>query len=261
MDLKDILIIVKTYPVISRSYTETVCTAGILADTKKLIRLYPIRFRYLEGESRFSKYQWIKAEISKAPDSRPESYNIVESTIQLGDTIPPDTDWWERRKWILTENNVFGSMKKLHNAQQEKGTSLGLIKPAKVTGLSFENIKMAEIETAIKKKNSVISQLDLFEEMKDLYLLPIKIVLKFYCHEAGCKGHKMSILDWEIGQLYRKVKNRPDWKEKMKKKILGEIFDEKREAYLILGNMAKHQQTFCILGFFWPPKQHQMRLF
>jgi len=42
MDAKDILILVKTYPEISTKYTETVCTGGILAETKELIRLYPV---------------------------------------------------------------------------------------------------------------------------------------------------------------------------------------------------------------------------
>jgi hypothetical protein len=41
MRKSDILIVVKTYPEISNKYTETVCTAGIIADTKRLVRLYP----------------------------------------------------------------------------------------------------------------------------------------------------------------------------------------------------------------------------
>lgn len=72
MELKDILILVKTYPEFSRKYTETVCTAGILAESKELVRLYPVRYRYLTGKYKFSKYQWIKAQINKNDlDSRP----------------------------------------------------------------------------------------------------------------------------------------------------------------------------------------------
>ena len=52
---KNILITVKTYPEYSAKYTETVCTCGILADTRQMIRIYPIKFRYLDGDSRFSK--------------------------------------------------------------------------------------------------------------------------------------------------------------------------------------------------------------
>ena len=78
----NILIVVKTYPEISRKYTETVCTAGVLADSKTFVRLYPIRFRYLEGALQFKKYQWIRANITKAiSDPRPESYNIAPDSI------------------------------------------------------------------------------------------------------------------------------------------------------------------------------------
>jgi hypothetical protein len=57
MKKSDILIVVKTYPEISNKDTETVCTAGVIADIKRLVRLYPIRFRYLEGGQQFSKYR------------------------------------------------------------------------------------------------------------------------------------------------------------------------------------------------------------
>ncbi|MGD0919005.1 MAG: hypothetical protein ABSB22_21380 [Thermodesulfobacteriota bacterium] len=50
---KDILICVKTYPEYSTKYIETVCTTGILKETKQLIRLYPITYRYLEGDRKF----------------------------------------------------------------------------------------------------------------------------------------------------------------------------------------------------------------
>jgi hypothetical protein len=43
--------------------------------------------------------------------------------------------------------------------------------------------------------------------------------------------------------------------------ILGANGDVLRK--FILGNMAGHPQTFCVLGFFWPPKRHgrQVQLF
>src|SRR5262249_4696351 len=40
-----ILIWGKTRPELSRTYRETVCTGGILADNRRLIRLYPIPLR------------------------------------------------------------------------------------------------------------------------------------------------------------------------------------------------------------------------
>ena len=115
---KDILITVKTYPDYSTKYTETVCTAGILADSRKLIRLYPVRYRYLDGKNRFKKYQWIKAKVKKATfDNRPESYNIRENSIVMGEVIGTDDGWQEREKYVLSPPNVHDSMKALAKAK------------------------------------------------------------------------------------------------------------------------------------------------
>ena len=88
----------------------------------------------------------------------------------------------------------------------------------------------------------------------------MRFVLEFVCDDEDCSSHKMSILDWEIGQLYRRVKNASDWEDKIHDKIM-EICSEKRDTYLILGNMARWQHIFCILGFFYPPKIRQKSLF
>ena len=70
----------------------------------------------------------------------------------------------------------------------------------------------------------------------------------------------MSILDWEIGQLYRNVKNDGGWEGKIIDKI-NSICDSKNDTHLILGNMAGHQHVFSILGFFYPKKEKQRSLF
>ena len=251
----DILIVVKTYPEISQKYTETVCTAGIVADTMQLVRLYPIRFRYLEGTQRFKKYQWIKSEIRKAlSDPRPESHHINTESIEVGNVIPADKNWDERHAWIVNKHTVYPSVEALRAAQQKEGTSLGIVKPKDVKRVVFQPRNQREIETAIAKKDSIVNQLDLFETKKDLYIMPVRIMLEFSCKDPGCGGHKMSILDWEFGQLYRKVAKAKDWQAKIEAKIMEEIFAKTRDTYVILGNLAAHPQTFCVLGFFWPPK-------
>ncbi len=88
-------------------------------------------------------------------------------------------------------------------------------------------------------------------------------MVEFCCDDTKCSGHRMSILDWEFGQLYRKVFNSDNWQKKIKAKIIDEICGETRDTHIILGNMAGYPQTFCVLGFFWPPKtqSRQMLLF
>ena len=264
MKKSEILIVVKTYPEISSKYTETVCTAGISFDTKTLVRLYPIRFRYLEGSQQFKKYQWIRANIRKtSADPRPESYNIDPESIELRNVIPASKTWEKRYSWLINENTVFPSVESLRAAQKNSGTSLGIIQPKEVKRVIIQTRGDEEINEAVSKKDCVIRQLDMFEKKKDLYILPIRIMLEFVCKDSKCKGHKMSILDWELGQLYRNVIKGPDWQAKIEAKIMEEIFGATRDTYIILGNMVSHPQTFCVLGFFWPRKcpYRQMHLF
>ena len=261
MSLNNILIVVKTYPEISTKYKETVCTAGLLKETKTFVRLYPVRFRYLEKQHQFSKYQWIKAEIHKAvSDPRPESYTISEQSMELGPVIEPGIDWSERAKWILNPHTVFDSVETLLVAQKKSKTSLGLVKPARLIAGSIEEKPEREIEPAAAKKKTILSQTDLWEPNKDLELLPIRIYLQFSCASESCSGHKMTVLDWEFGELYRKMAHKQNWKSKIEGKI-RDIFKPSNETYLILGNMANHQNVFCVLGFFYPPKHRQELLF
>lgn len=258
---RDILIIVKTYPEISKKYTETVCTAGIDAKTKKIVRLYPIRFRYLEGEQRFRKYQWIKVRVSKAlDDPRPESHHIESNSIELGNFIPANKTWEERFSWLINDNTLFPSVEALRDAQKVDSTSLGIVKPKSVKRVIIQKRNEKEVQDAINKKNSIVKQLDMFEEKKDLYILPVRIMIEFFCDIPDCSGHKMSILDWEFGQLYRKLIKQSDWQEKIESKIMDEIFAKNKDTHIILGNMASYPQTFCVLGFFWPPKLHSRQI-
>lgn len=232
-----------------------------MAESRKLIRIYPIRYRYLEGENQFAKYQWISAKIKKAgSDSRPESFNIVEDTIELGTVIPPGKDWSERANWVLDPRNIYASLEDLQEAQSRQNTSLGIIKPEKISKFNIDKKSPSDIQQAELKKENVLRQLGLFEEKKDLEIIPYRFVLHFECDNSECPRHEISILDWEFAQLYRKVKKSRIWKKKIEDKV-AEICGDERDTYLIMGNMAGRRHTFCILGFFYPPKIRQRLLF
>ena len=259
---KDILVCVKTYPEYSSKYTETVCAAGILKDTRKMIRLYPVVYRYLAGSQQFRKYQWITARIEKsAQDNRLESYRIHSESIMLGPLIGTAHNWKDRKQWILSEDNIFQSLESLNEAQVKKGTSLGIIKPKKIIKFTISQKARDEIIEAENKKEQILQQLGLFGKKKDLELVHVRFNLHFVCNDPRCiKPHKISILDWEFGELYRKLHNKPEW-EKMIKKKVDEMCDSTRDTYFFMGNMRGHPQVFCILGFFWPPKESQKSFF
>jgi hypothetical protein len=239
-----------------------VCTGGILADTKKLIRLYPIAYRYLEGDQKFGKYQWITAQIAKnEKDIRPESFKIKNDSIRLGKKLSSQDKWMERKKWILSDSNTFESLEHLQNESNNELISMGLIKPKKIENLIISEKSKTELTEAIDKKNFIMNQPDMFLEKYDLEILPEKFILHFVCNNENCNGHKISILDWEICELYRKLKDHADWKQKIREKIMNERFGKDNDTYLIMGNMAGRHHIFCILGFFWPPDIKQMSLF
>ena len=111
MPLEKILITVKTYPTLSQTYTELVCTAGFREDGS-WIRLYPSPFRFLEESMRYKKYQWIEVEIDKNPkDPRPESYRPINiDNITLNESIPAGGHWEARRRFILSQNTIHTNL-------------------------------------------------------------------------------------------------------------------------------------------------------
>lgn len=90
-----ILITVKTYPALSKTYGELVCTAGLKEDGQ-WIRLCPVPFRKMEQYKKYEKYQWLTANVqNRKKDVRPESYSPDGSTICLEEGIPTgkNRDW------------------------------------------------------------------------------------------------------------------------------------------------------------------------
>lgn len=261
---REFLIFAKTYPEYSSTYVETVCTAAILKDTGKLLRLYPIPFRYLTGEHQFRKYQWVTARIKKNPkDDRPESHWIKPDSINLGDAIGTQNGWEVRKQRLLSyPQNIYGSLEALHDQQQKDGTSLGIIKPKRIIGFQVQSKTQSEISEVTQKKVQILAQRSFVVEKKDLELIPYRFLISFVCDYRQCKEHQISILDWEFGQLYRNVVGADGWQEKIKTKVEG-ICSKSNDVYFFLGNLAKRRNTFCILGIFYPPKApaQQLRLF
>jgi len=250
---KEFLICVKTYPEYSITYTETVCTAAVLRETGQLIRLYPIPFRYLLGKHQFKKYQWVQAKIKKNPkDGRPESYRIEKDSIRPLGMVDTKNAWSVRKKLVLSHNNLFGSLEDLKDSQVAQGTSLGIIKPRKIR-FHVQKKTESEIAEENQKKKQIDSQLDFWVDKKDLELISYRFLISFNCNDPNCAGHKISVLDWEFGELYRRVSRSVAWKEKMRQKV-EQICSRERDVYFFMGNMASRPKTFCILGIFYPPK-------
>ncbi len=255
LEEREFLICVKTYPEYSAKYTETVCTAAILKDTGRLIRIYPISYRYMEMERQFSKYQWVQAKIEKnLKDDRPESYRIAEGSIQLRRTVGTEKGWFVRKKMIFSQPaNLFGSLEDLQKSQEDNKTSLGIIKPREITGFKIQKKTETELAEEGQRKHAIMAQLSFVVEKKELELMPYRFLISFACDHPSCNGHNISVLDWEFGQLYRNVVKSANWEEKIQRKM-AQICSKEKDVYFFMGNMASRRNTFCILGIFYPPK-------
>ena len=258
---KRLLVWGKTYPEFSKTYYETVCTGAIDAETKKLVRIYPVTLRYLKEP--FKAYQWIEADVEKnASDFRPESFRIQQETIRPLDHLDHDkAGWAERAKWVLSAGNVFASVKALRDAEARDHTSLGLVKPKKITKIYMEYKPESEKKEWDEQRERALKQKDLYvdaeSKTKDLAFCPVRYRAKFFCDDPVCPTeHDLSILDWGLYVLnYNQyvVRGAAMAEQKVVEKIEQLMDPSKRDAYFYLGNTMGHSQSFMIVGLFHPP--------
>ena len=161
--------------------------------------------------------------------------------------------WAERKKIVMP--TVSTSFCAILAENQQAGKSLGLFKPKDIS-FSFEKRKPADAE----EREDCYAQLSLFNKQKDaIELIPYNFYYTFKCvHESQCKGHKLLIVDWEMGQAFRSWRSRyPNESvllEKLKEKWLGELCSDKKDTHFMVGNVHRFQGTFLVLGVFFPPE-------
>lgn len=250
---KRVLITVKAYPNPSKKYGETVCCAGIDIDSLQWLRLYPIPFRDLDTSRKFSKHTVIKVKCWKAVDDhRLESYKIDADSIEKLSYLDTKQKWESRKKIVLpTVLHSFCSI--LQETVQNK--SLGAFKPCNIE-FSWEK---AVLESEAKRK-ACYAQLSFWNtRKKEIEQLPLDFYYHFTCHnEQSCPGHKLPIIDWEIGQAYRDWRRRYKTKElllqKIKERWLDRMCSDKNDVYFFVGNMKRFRDQFMVLGVFYPKK-------
>ena len=267
---KRILIWGKTAPELSDRHTETVCTGGVLEDGTP-VRLYPIPFRYLEGEQKFHNYQWITAEIAKdLRDARPESHRVKENSIVCDEVLPSSADEWGVRGQHIFKSSEwqFDSLEDLVDRERVDKTSIGIVEPKEIIKVSIKNRtpeEKAEFDRKfadlLKENEFKRSQHMLFEgdytvpELKNLPFVENRLQLHWRCAGSECKTHNTQVMDWGVIELQRKV-----GMEKARER-LEEICDLGIYALkFYMGNIKSHPERFTIVGL-WYPKRATDRLF
>lgn len=252
LETKTVLITVKTYPNPSKKHTETVCCAGIDLDTEEWIRLYPIPFRFLDHNKQFPKYSIITVKCEKAPkDKRIESYRVDQDSIKIIDHLDTKNKWLKRKNIVLPTLSpsfckIFEDIK-VHK-------SLGVFKPCDIT-FSW---KKADLKNP-GKRQVPYAQLSFFDQQKkEIEQIPFNFYYNFKCHgRAKCSGHRLLIIDWELGQAYRSWRHIYETEdillEKIKERWFCKMCTDKYDTHFYVGNQHRFQDQFMVLGVFYPP--------
>ncbi len=274
MPKEKVLIAVKTYPVLSESYSELACTAGFREDCS-WIRLYPVPFRLLEEDKRYKKYQWVQADIARSTkDPRPESYRIqnIDGMTLLNEVdTGKNRDWVERRRVILANNKIYTNKEEIIKKAHANELSLVIFKPTRIVDFVIEDVESDWPRDKIFAIQEKLKQGNLFDEpsLADLQMirkLPVKFSYKF-TDDAGVPSTLM-IEDWEIGALYWncvRMHGPQQAKEKVREKYMDE-FAATKDLHLFLGttrqwHAMKAPNPFVIIGTFHPPHVMQAALF
>lgn len=259
-----VLPLVKAYPNLSRKYGEVSCIAGLDLDTGEWVRLYPVPFRSLEDRQQFRKYQPIRASVQRrSGDRRPESWRVDADSIEvIAPVVSPERGWEARRP--LVEPAIGESMCAARRAQRENGTSLQMFRVREVSDLVIEEVerdpekgRMAEAWAA---QGSLLDAGELKQQREALEQIPFRFQYRYRCSDSDCRGHLQSIVDWEIVQLFRNVRDHADWKQRIRQKWLDQMCGADKDTAFIVGNQHQYPDGFLVLGVWWPPKPSQLSL-
>jgi hypothetical protein len=262
-----LLVTVKAYPNPSTTYGETVCVAGVTVDDPRgpqWQRLYPLQFRDMESEKQFRKWDIITVTTTMPrSDHRPESRCPLPDTIERIRHIESDRAGWAERR-LLLEPVTADSMCEVRRRERSDRTSLAAIRPADISDIRIElNEEAGRVHT------SVAGQLSFARPDKRLLdILPYRFKFMYRCSDPRCNGHAQTIVDWELGQFFRRqlqagVSVR-DAGDRTRDRWMEVVCGPTRDPLFFVGNQSKHPTSFLVLGVFWPPRQQpkeQLALF
>lgn len=228
--------LVKALPQPSKKYGETVCCAGVTAEAKWK-RLYPVRFRHLQGEQSFKRWDWVDFSYGKSVrDIRAESCHVHEESIKITGKLP------ESERTGFLNRIIVGSAK--HAEQQ--GHSLALIRPRNTKFIIKPKSQM-ELAEEREAYAAAAKQDDFFDQkLADLEPTPYEFRFSF---DDDSGHHNYQNGDWEAHAMFFNERSRSN--EEQAIKWMNGVFNEqypKRGMAFAIGNVAKRPQTWQLLG-------------
>lgn len=227
----------KALPHVGRLRGETVCCAGVTA-AREWRRLYPIHFRRLRGDSKFSRWQWVEYDwVLPTDDRRAESRRVQEDTITLGTKMP------ERERAKFLDEIVVPSTEEA----KARGQTLALLRP-KATFFSWKPKTARRIEVERAAYVQAASQLSfLDEELRALEPCPYAFHFEYQTEDG--KAHAATCDDWETAATFYRFERTLGAEGSLAR--LHKIFNEdypRRGMAFAMGTHSRRPDQWLLVG-------------
>jgi hypothetical protein len=212
-------------------------------------RLFPIRFRHLSGDAKFSRWDVLEYR-PEAPreDRRRESRHVREESLKRAGVLG------EKFRADLLAPLIRPS----YQAAADAGESLTLIRPSNFSlGWKRKVPEKLAAERAAREKTLVQGSL-LEKELAVLEPCPFEIFVSF---TDASGAHRMKCGDWETPATFFKWRQRYGDEE-----ALGRLKAKYETEYppggvaFAMGTMAKYPKTWMLLGLIRLDDSQQMKL-
>ncbi len=245
MKTERLLVLAKTYPVVSKKYEHLVCIAGLTEDNEWR-RIYPVPWQlfWRGSQQKFKKKTWIeyKLEDDKPSDRRPESRKIDWNSIK----VLEEEDYREIKR-RLDEKLV-----NLDETQEKPDSevSLCVVKPI------IKDFFWEESEYGAKLVK-MSKQITLTDGKSAVKIDPIdkKFRYVFHCCQDCHIEHRIMCEDWELGMLYLNTLKRhgPEVAPFKVRERFYEDLPKKKHLYFVLGTHNLYN-TWLIISVVYPRK-------
>ena len=226
------------------------------------MRLFPLDFRGLERARQFKKYEVIELDVTaSAKDPRPETLTPRLDSIEVVEQISTDSGTWRRRLPFfdaVEDDSMCGILRRQRTTRQ----SLGVFRPQDVADLKVSPAppEFEASQRAILQQGSLLGNRAGDASRNALEPLPLKAKFHYRCADVACSGHhEQSLIDWELGALYRRLRD-DDGQDQasclaaVRDQFLG-LCDASHDVRFITGSMLSHPASFLILGLVSPKRQ------
>lgn len=247
-DVEQTIVLVKAWPQPSQKYGETVCCAGV-TPSGEWRRLFPVRFRHLTGDAKFSRWDVVQYRHARPrDDNRVESRRVDEQSL--------------RRVRKMTDSEREGFFDPLFRSSvseaARRGESLTLIRPSSLR--FFWKAKSAkELAVEAEKRQRTLRQGSLFDrELARIEPCPYELRMAFTDADGP---HDMACGDWETAATFfnwRKKYGAASALERLKSVYEDKYFPS--GVALALGTVKKRPNQWLLLGIIRLNETVQMRL-